>query len=78
VTVAAEGFVNKVNTEARGIHVGRLIAVAFAAVFFAIGWLIAKAFLGVAWVIAAIKVGWLDAGGPGRKATAERKRVGGA
>jgi hypothetical protein len=69
-----EGFVARVNTEAKDVHVGRLVAVAFAAVFFAVGWVFAKLFLAVAWVIAAVKVGWLEAGGPGRKPAVDRKR----
>lgn len=73
----AEAFVARVNTEAKDVHVGRLIAVAFAAVFFALGWVFAKLFLAVAWVIAAVKVGWLEAGGPGRKQPHDGKRGGG-
>lgn len=70
----ADGFVDRVNTEARDVHVGRLIAVAFAAIFFAVGWVLAKVWLAVAWTIAAVKVGWLEAGGPGRKQPDDRKR----
>ena len=77
MTVAAEGFVNRVNTEAKDIHPGKLLLVAFAAVFVAIGWVLAKLFLAVAWTIAAVKVGWFEAGGPGRKPQTPGKRVGG-
>lgn len=77
MTVAAEGFADRVSAEAKDVHPGKLIAVAFAAVFFAIGWVFAKLFLAVAWMIAAVKVGWLEAGGPGRKPQAAGKRVGG-
>lgn len=77
MTVAAEGFVDRVTAEAKDVHVGKLILVAFAAVFFAIGWVSAKLFLAVAWTIAAVKVGWLEAGGPGRNTQAAGKRVGG-
>lgn len=77
MTVAAEGFVDRVTTEAKDIHVGKLILVAFASVFFALGWVVAKLYLAVAWTIAAVKVGWLEAGGPGRKPQAVGKRVGG-
>jgi hypothetical protein len=77
VTVAADGFVNRVTAEAKDVHVGKLVLVAFAAVFFAVGWVFAKLFLAVAWTIAAVKVGWLEAGGPGRKSQTAGRRVGG-
>lgn len=74
---AADGFVDRVNTEAKEVHPGQLLLVAFAAVFFAIGWVLAKLVRLVAWVIAAVKVGWFEAGGPGRKTSpAPARRAG--
>jgi hypothetical protein len=67
VTAVVDGFVDRVNTEAKEVHPGKLVLVAVASVFFAIGWVLAKLVLAVAWVIAAVKVGWFEAGGPGRK-----------
>jgi hypothetical protein len=56
-----------VNAEAKEVHPGKLVLVAIASIFFAIGWVVAKLWLAVAWTIAAVKVGWFEAGGPGRK-----------
>ena len=72
----ADGFVDRVNVEAKEIHPGKLILVAFAAVFFAIGWVLAKLVLAIAWTIAAVKVGWFEAGGPGRKTKSPSRRAG--
>lgn len=73
-----DGFVDRVNVEAREVRVGRMILVGFAAVFFAVGWILAKMWLAVAWTIAAAKIGWFEAGGPGRRVAspADRKRGG--
>lgn len=72
----ADGFAARVHAEAREVHVGKMIAVAFAAVFFAIGWILAKIVVAVAWIIAAVRVGWIEAGGP-RLKSSDRNRGGG-
>jgi hypothetical protein len=60
--------VDRISLEARDVHAGRVLLTVFAALFFAVGWTVAKAWLTVAWCGVAVKVGWLEArkstGGP--------------
>jgi hypothetical protein len=58
---------DRVNAEARAAHFGRVVLTFIASVFFAFGWFTAK-LLGavwfvVAWVFAAVRLGWRDARG---------------
>jgi hypothetical protein len=53
--------VDRISVEARSVHAGRVLLTVFAALFFAIGWVTAKAWLAVAWCAVAVKVGWQEA-----------------
>jgi hypothetical protein len=57
----------RVNTEARALHAGRVVLTAIAAVLFAIGWCVAKVcaavWFVVAWCFAAVRLGWREARG---------------
>lgn len=72
-----DGFVDRVNAEAKDVQPGKYLLVAFAAVFFAIGWVLAKLWLAVGWTLAAIRVGWREAGGPVKKPAGDSLRGGG-
>lgn len=57
-------IVDRIEVRAAEIHPGRTLLTLFAALFFAIGWLVAKACRGVwivlSWTIAAVRVGWQE------------------
>lgn len=50
--------VDEITAQAREVHFGRVLLTAIAAVFFALGWLIARAFFCVAWCGTAVRLGW--------------------
>lgn len=56
---------DRISTQAREVHLGRLVLTVLAAVLFGIGWAAFKssaAFaVALAWSIAAVRVGWTDA-----------------
>lgn len=56
--------VDEIGVAARDIRFARTLLTVFAGVFFAAGWLAGRAWLGVAWAAAAVKVGWLEARRP--------------
>jgi hypothetical protein len=53
---------DRINTEARDVEIGRAVLTVLAGVLFAVGWLAAKTVgllvLAVAWSVAAVRVGW--------------------
>lgn len=51
----------RISAEAREIHFGRVLLTLLAAVLFGVGWVASKAVLSVAWVCAAVRVGWVEA-----------------
>ncbi len=61
--------VRAITAEARAVPLHKLLLTLIAGVLFGIGWLAAKAFMGVgfvlAWCVAAARVGWRDARGGG-------------
>jgi hypothetical protein len=61
--------VERIRAEAERVHLGRLLLTLLIGVFYAIGWAAGKASLGVAWSLAAVKVGWTEA-----RATERRPR----
>lgn len=56
--------VQRISMEAREVRFGRTVLTVIAALFYAIGWLVAKLWLAVAWCGTAIKVGWQEARQP--------------
>ena len=67
MTVLDQVPLQRITAEARQVQVGRLLLTLLAGVFYLIGWLVARLLLGVVWCCVAVKVGYLDAGGPVRK-----------
>ena len=61
MTVFSRVPVDRITVEARDVHMGRVLLTVLAAFFFAIGWVVAKFFLGCAWCGVAVKVGWQEA-----------------
>lgn len=61
--------VGTITAEARAIPLSKLLLTLIAAVLFGVGWVVAKAFMGIAfvlaWCAAAMRVGWRDARGGG-------------
>ena len=57
--------VDRITTQAKQVRFGHTILTILAAVLFSIGWVVAKVFtvlwLGLAWAVTAVKVGWQDA-----------------
>jgi len=66
----------RINAEARQVHVGRLLLTLLAGFFYLLGWLAAKLLLGVVWCCVAVKVGYLEAGGPVRRKARTRGPAG--
>jgi hypothetical protein len=64
-TVLERVPVDRITAQAREIQFSRTVLTVFAAVLFAVGWLAGKTLAvlwgGVAWSMAAVKVGWDDA-----------------
>jgi hypothetical protein len=61
--------VDEITRQASDIRPGRVLLTVLAAVFFAIGWTVARVFLGVVWCAVAVKVGFQAGrahGGPAR------------
>lgn len=62
--------IDRISAEAREVRFGRTLLTVLAALFFGIGWLVAKAFglvwVVVAWVGVAVKIGWMEARKGGR------------
>lgn len=59
--------VDRITTQARDVHFGRTILTIIAAVFFGLGWVVAKVWLGIVWCAVAVKVGWLEARRPAQR-----------
>jgi hypothetical protein len=57
-------LVDQIETRAAAMHPGRTLLTVIAALFFALGWTVAKAARGVwlvvSWSIAAVRVGWQE------------------
>jgi hypothetical protein len=66
-------LVEKITTQARDVHFGRVVLTAVAAVLFGLGWITARAFgvlwLVLVWAAVAVKVGWSE----GRKSAPARR-----
>lgn len=64
-TVLERVPVDRITAEARDVDLGRALLTVVAAVLFAVGWLAGKVVGGlitaVAWSLAAVKVGWVEA-----------------
>lgn len=60
VTVLQQAQLESISREARDVHLGRVLLAVIAALFFAIGWLAARLFLGVAWCGVAVRRGWRE------------------
>lgn len=63
--------VQRISTEAREVHFGRTALTVIAALFYVIGWLVAKLWLAVAWCGTAVKVGWQEARRPNPRSDGE-------
>lgn len=50
--------VAEIEAKANDIHFGRLMLTVFAALFFAVGWTVGKAWRAFAWSLAAVQVGF--------------------
>lgn len=65
MTLLDGAVVDRITVEARQIHFGRVLLTVFASLFFAVGWVAAKTcqvlWLALAWMFAAVKVGWQEA-----------------
>jgi uncharacterized membrane protein len=57
-TVADRVRVDDISAQAHQVHLGRVLATVFAAVFFAFGWTMGRVFYCLAWCGVAVKVGW--------------------
>jgi uncharacterized membrane protein YedE/YeeE len=61
----------RITAEAKQIHPGRALLTLIAAVFFGVGWVLAKlcriTWFVVAWSVAAVKVGWQEGRKPARR-----------
>jgi hypothetical protein len=57
--------IERISADAREVHLGRLLLTALAAVFYALGWAVAKLVIGVwtaiSWSLTALRLGWQDA-----------------
>jgi len=64
---------DEITAQAREVRPGRTLLTMIAAVFFAVGWVVAKAWLSVAWCAVAVRLGFRAGrgtavtGGPGRQ-----------
>lgn len=59
--------VQRISDEAREVRFGRTVLTVIAALFYAVGWLVAKLWLALAWCATAVKVGWQEARRPQRE-----------
>jgi hypothetical protein len=57
-TITQRVPLDQITREARQVRFGVVLLTVLAGVFFAIGWLAGRLFLGVAWCAVAVKVGW--------------------
>ena len=55
--------VDRIQDEARQVHLGRVLLTLLVGIFWALGWLAGKATLAVGFAYAATKVGFLEARG---------------
>jgi len=64
MVVLDEALVGRIQNRAAEIHPGRTLLTLVAALFFALGWIVAKVARGVwlviSWSIAAVRVGWQE------------------
>lgn len=51
---------DKIQAEAAQIRLGRLLLTVIGALFFAVGWVFGRAWLGIATILAAVKVGFAE------------------
>lgn len=64
MSVLDDATLARIDAQAREIRFWRTVATLVAGLFYAVGWSAAKAWFGVGWCTAAVKVGWQE----GRKA----------
>jgi hypothetical protein len=64
VTVLDRVPLERITAETRQVQPGRLLLTLIAGFFYLIGWTAAKLLVGVVWCCVAVKVGYLEAGGP--------------
>ena len=50
--------VEEITAQARDVHFGRTLLTVIAAVFYGLGWAVARGFFCVAWCGTAVKLGW--------------------
>jgi hypothetical protein len=57
---------DEITVQARQVRFSRVLLTVLAALFFGIGWLAGRLFLGVAWCAVAVRTGWQEGryGGP--------------
>jgi hypothetical protein len=65
-TITQRMPLDEITRQARQVRFGRVLLTVLAAVFFGIGWLVARLFLAVAWCAVAVRTGWQEGrhGGP--------------
>jgi uncharacterized membrane protein YciS (DUF1049 family) len=49
---------DEITAQARQVRLGQVLLTVLAAVFFALGWVVARFFLGLVWCAVAVKLGW--------------------
>lgn len=52
--------VDEITIQAREVRFGRTVLTLLAAVFYGVGWVLGKAWLGVAWAGVAVRTGWRE------------------
>ena len=49
---------DEITAQARQVRFGQVLLTILAAVFFGLGWVVGRFFLGLAWCAVAVKLGW--------------------
>ena len=68
-TITQRVPLDDITRQAREVRFGRVLLTVLAAVFFGLGWAAGRFFLGIAWCLIAVRVGWQAGaarGGPAR------------
>jgi hypothetical protein len=58
VTAVTSDQLDEIGSRARELHFWRTVLTIVASVLFAIGWIVARVWLALAWCMVAVKLGW--------------------
>lgn len=79
MAIISESVLERINSEAKEVRIGRAVLTFIAALLFGLGWLTARLFaiiwLVCAWSFTAVKVGWREGRGTGTGGSSDGAQI---